>query len=240
MSKVAYDRLRKEFARLSKHPVEYIEATPLESNMLEWHYVITGPKGSPYEGGLYHGKLVFPPQYPYKPPSIQMLTPSGRFQTNTRICLSMSDFHPESWSPSWHVSNILTGLLSFMLENTPTVGSVESSDATKREHAARSLQYNLRNPTFRKLFPHYTERAREAEEDHDQAVADTAADVSMTATAYVAAAATATANVNVGAESRRIGLFGGRISIREKDLPDYFAVLLVVFSIFFAFIYYRL
>ena len=26
-----------------------------------------------------------------------MLTPSGRFETGTRLCLSMSDFHPETW-----------------------------------------------------------------------------------------------------------------------------------------------
>ncbi len=32
----------------------------------EWHYTIDGPKDSPYEGGLYHGKLTFPSQYPYK------------------------------------------------------------------------------------------------------------------------------------------------------------------------------
>ncbi len=32
----------------------------------EWHYTIEGPKDSPYEGGLYHGKLTFPIQYPYK------------------------------------------------------------------------------------------------------------------------------------------------------------------------------
>ncbi|KAG5462718.1 MAG: hypothetical protein BJ554DRAFT_3884, partial [Olpidium bornovanus] len=30
---------------------------------------------------------------PFKPPSIRMTTPSGRFQTDTKICLSMSDFH---------------------------------------------------------------------------------------------------------------------------------------------------
>jgi ubiquitin-protein ligase len=59
----------------------------------------TGAKGSPYEGGYYHGKLKFPPEYPLKPPSILMLTPSGRFKPNTRLCLSMSDFHPETWNP---------------------------------------------------------------------------------------------------------------------------------------------
>ena len=39
----------------------------------------------------------FPPQYPFKPPSISLFTPNGRFQTNAKLCLSMTDFHPESW-----------------------------------------------------------------------------------------------------------------------------------------------
>lgn len=35
-------------------------------------------------GGYYHGKLVFPRDFPFKPPKIIMITPSGRFKTNTR------------------------------------------------------------------------------------------------------------------------------------------------------------
>ena len=61
------------------------------------------------------GKLVFPKDYPFKPPSIRMLTPNGRFQIDTRLCLSMSDFHPGTWNPSWSVATILNGLLSFMV-----------------------------------------------------------------------------------------------------------------------------
>lgn len=34
----------------------------MDTNILEWHYVITGTKGSPYHGGHYHGKLKFPPE----------------------------------------------------------------------------------------------------------------------------------------------------------------------------------
>jgi ubiquitin-protein ligase len=44
-----------------------------------------------------------------------MTTPSGRFQPDTRLCLTMSDFHPSSWNPSWSVATILNGLLSFMV-----------------------------------------------------------------------------------------------------------------------------
>ena len=72
-------------------------------------------------------------QYPMKPPSVMMLTPNGRFACSRRLCLSMSDFHPESWNPMWSVSTILMGLYSFMLDNANTLGSVTSSTAQARE-----------------------------------------------------------------------------------------------------------
>jgi ubiquitin-conjugating enzyme E2 J2 len=154
MSKsVCNDRLRKEYAAHMKKPLENIVAVPLESNILVWHYVIEGAKGTAYEGGYYHGTVTFPPEYPFKPPSIQMLTPSGRFKTNTRLCLSMSDFHPETWNPMWSVGTILMGLFSFFLEETPTHGSIVTNDTFKRRAATESLAYNCRDKIFCELFP---------------------------------------------------------------------------------------
>lgn len=49
-----------------------------------------------------------------------------------RLCLSITDFHPDTWNPAWSVSTILTGLLSFMVEKGPTLGSIETSDFTVR------------------------------------------------------------------------------------------------------------
>mgnify|MGYP002260101597 CR=1 FL=1 len=37
--------------------------------------------------GYYHGKLVFPKDFPFKPPRIFMTTPNGRFKVNTRSVL---------------------------------------------------------------------------------------------------------------------------------------------------------
>ena len=92
---MATRRLREELIKLKTQPPPGIIAEPDESNILKWFYVIRGPAETPYEGGLYIGKLIFPSEYPMKAPSIHMLTPSGRFQINTKICMSMSDFHPE-------------------------------------------------------------------------------------------------------------------------------------------------
>jgi len=77
--------------------VPFISAEPLPSNILEWHYVLHGSPGTEFEGGVYHGKVMFPPTYPFKPPGITMITPNGRFATNTKLCLSMTDYHPETW-----------------------------------------------------------------------------------------------------------------------------------------------
>ncbi|XP_051957095.1 ubiquitin-conjugating enzyme E2 J2-like [Xyrauchen texanus] len=153
-------RLKQDYLRLRKDPVPYICAEPLPSNILEWHYVVRGPEKTPYKGGYYHGKLMFPPEFPFKPPSIYMITPNGRFSCNTRLCLSISDYHPDTWNPAWSVSAILTGLLSFMVENIPTLGSIETSDYTKRELSDQSLAYNLKDKVFCELFPDVVEEIK--------------------------------------------------------------------------------
>lgn len=61
----------------------------MEDNILDWRFVMKGAADGPYAGGVYMGRLKFPPEYPWKPPSVLMCTPSGRFETGTRICLSI-------------------------------------------------------------------------------------------------------------------------------------------------------
>ena len=105
-----------------------------------WYYVIFGLKDSVYENGYYLGKIIFPKGYPLKPPGIEMLTPSGRFVPGQKICMSMSDYHPETWNPAWHTETIIIGLLSFMLTEEMTAGSCRPVlDSEKRRLAQESL-----------------------------------------------------------------------------------------------------
>ncbi|MED6170720.1 Ubiquitin-conjugating enzyme E2 34 [Stylosanthes scabra] len=161
-------RLQKEYRALCKEPVSHVVARPSPNDILEWHYVLEGSEGTPFAGGYYYGKIKFPPEYPYKPPGISMTTPNGRFMTQKKICLSMSDFHPESWNPMWSVSSILTGLLSFMMDNSPTTGSVNTSTAEKQRLAKSSLSFNCKNATFRKMFPEYVEKYNQEQQLSEQ------------------------------------------------------------------------
>ncbi|KAF7371158.1 UBC-like protein [Mycena sanguinolenta] len=154
-SKVAHKRLTKEYAAMQKEPPPFCWAVPDEKDILTWHFLIRGPSDSPYAGGEYHGVLQFPSEYPFKPPGIKMLTPSGRFEPNAKICLSMSDFHPGSWNPAWSVTTICTGILSFMLSDEITTGSVKSTEAEKRVFAANSHAWNIGQSKFKEIFPDY-------------------------------------------------------------------------------------
>ncbi|KAM3164425.1 Ubiquitin-conjugating enzyme E2 6 [Lachancea thermotolerans] len=150
----AQKRLTKEYKSMVENPPPFIIAQPNEDNILEWHYVITGPPDTPYAGGQYHGTLVFPSDYPFKPPAIRMVTPSGRFKEDTRLCLSMSDYHPDTWNPSWSVSTILTGLLSFMTSDESTTGAITTTSDHKKKMARVSKEYNaFRNARFKAVFP---------------------------------------------------------------------------------------
>lgn len=85
---------------------------------------------------------MFPPEYPFAPPAIRMHTPSGRFQPSTRLCLSISDFHPKSFNPAWEVSTILIGLLSFMTSDEMTTGSIHGTEAERKFLARQTRWWN--------------------------------------------------------------------------------------------------
>lgn len=143
-------RLRKENLTLQSEPVPLAVARPIESNILEWRFLIKG--SDDYEGGYYHGKLIFPPQYPMKPPGIMFFTPSGRFEINKRVCLTISDFHPESWSPLWTVGSILTGIVSFMNSDEMTTGGLAASSKERKAFALASTAYNAKDHVYTELF----------------------------------------------------------------------------------------
>lgn len=59
-----------------KESTEEYNAHPLEDNLFEWHFTIRGPPESEFEGGIYHGRIILPNEYPMKPPNIILLTVS--------------------------------------------------------------------------------------------------------------------------------------------------------------------
>ena len=107
------------------------------------HFTIRGADQTDFAGGVYHGRILLPPEYPYKPPHIIFLTPTGRFDINTKICLSFSAFHPELWQPAWGIRLILEALISFL--PTPAdgaIGALDWSAEERRKLAVKSQNFH--------------------------------------------------------------------------------------------------
>ena len=84
MSQEGVKRLQREYKAMSKQYKKQIEehgrvtdmfvAAPDPDNMFVWYYIIFGFEDAPFKGGYYMGKLIFPNDYPWKPPSIWFVT----------------------------------------------------------------------------------------------------------------------------------------------------------------------
>ncbi|RKP24308.1 ubiquitin-conjugating enzyme/RWD-like protein, partial [Syncephalis pseudoplumigaleata] len=143
----AVRRLLQEVRELQQDPSDAFIAYPLEDNLFEWHFTIRGTHGTAFEGGrqvagrearLYHGRLLLPTDYPFKPPNIILLTPNGRFELHKKICLSITGYHPEYWQPAWGVRTAMLALISFL--PTKGEGAIGALDYTDEERRAIAKQ----------------------------------------------------------------------------------------------------
>ena len=78
----AVKRILREIREMASDTSLAYHAEAVESDIFEWHFAILGAEDSEFESGIYHGRVLLPPEYPFKPPSFVLLTPSGRFQVN--------------------------------------------------------------------------------------------------------------------------------------------------------------
>ncbi|KDR73454.1 hypothetical protein GALMADRAFT_610838 [Galerina marginata CBS 339.88] len=134
----AVKRIMQEARELANDPCTDYSAGPLEDDIFEWHCTLRGPAGTEFEGGLYHFRILLPAEYPFRPPSIMILTPNGRFELNTKICISFTSYHEELWQPAWGVRTAIIGLQGFFPlkgQAAVGVGSIEYP-ATERKRLA--------------------------------------------------------------------------------------------------------
>eukprot|EP00008_Paramoeba_atlantica_P003556 CAMPEP_0201484574 /NCGR_PEP_ID=MMETSP0151_2-20130828/8741_1 /ASSEMBLY_ACC=CAM_ASM_000257 /TAXON_ID=200890 /ORGANISM="Paramoeba atlantica, Strain 621/1 / CCAP 1560/9" /LENGTH=145 /DNA_ID=CAMNT_0047868299 /DNA_START=64 /DNA_END=501 /DNA_ORIENTATION=- len=111
-------RIRMELAEVSHDPPCNCSAGPKGDNMFEWGSTIMGPSGSPYAGGVFYLDIVFPQDYPFKPPKLTMRTKIYHCNINSqgKICL---DILKSNWSPALTVSKVLLSICSLLSDPNP-------------------------------------------------------------------------------------------------------------------------
>merc|ERR1712093_143240 len=130
---MALRRLTKELKDLPRETEgSNVTASPVdEKNVFHWRAVILGPEGSPYEGGSFHLDVVFPSDYPFKPPKVTFRTKvyHPNINDNGGICL---DILRDQWTPALSAAKVLLSVSSLLTD--PNV------DHGLREEAVRQLR----------------------------------------------------------------------------------------------------
>ena len=108
----AVKRLQKEWCQLCMNSgldnSEY-STGPVDGDLFYWRNFIIGPKGTPYEGGVFTVDIHFPALYPFKPPKCNMVTSIYHPNINSSGCINLDILH-EKWSPALTAKHILSAI----------------------------------------------------------------------------------------------------------------------------------
>ena len=107
--------LLQEYLELGKRPLPFGDATPVGEDLNKWTIVILGPPNSPYADGTFRVKLRFPPQYPFKPPSVKFLTKIYHPNVTAaegEVCPTLLS---ENWAPHLNIRYVMECLRTLLI-----------------------------------------------------------------------------------------------------------------------------
>ena len=112
---MALKRLSKELRDLEKNKDEVFTLTPTSTDdLFHWTALLNGPKGSPYEGGVFTLTIDIPPAYPMDPPEVMFETKvyHPNISDSGDICL---DTLSDQWSPALTLGKVQMLFFFFFL-----------------------------------------------------------------------------------------------------------------------------
>lgn len=117
---------------------------PDESDLHKAHGVISGPDGSPYEGGIFNVHITFPVSYPMAPPKVILATRIYHPNingNNGKICIDILD---DNWSPALNIKQVLLSIRSLLNEPNfghPLVKIPHATDNDKEEYKQIAMEW---------------------------------------------------------------------------------------------------
>uniref|UniRef100_A0A6V7HZC2 UBC core domain-containing protein n=1 Tax=Bracon brevicornis TaxID=1563983 RepID=A0A6V7HZC2_9HYME len=122
---IANRRLKKELIGLSSRPPEGISCYQKENRINSLIATISGPQGTPYEGGLFDIQVDVDERYPFHPPTLKFLTPvyHPNIDTAGRICMDLLKISPkqghEGWKPTVTLEILLVAVRLLLKDPNP-------------------------------------------------------------------------------------------------------------------------
>lgn len=111
-------RISAEFKEINDNPVDNCSAQIIDDNLFNWRAQIYGPQGTPYEGGIFNLNILFPSEYPFKPPKINFETKVYHPNINNTGIICM-DILKDNWSPLMTITKVLLSICSLLNDPNP-------------------------------------------------------------------------------------------------------------------------
>ena len=152
--------ITQEFKSLSRSPLVNFGITVglfNEDNLFEWKCTILGPKDTPYKGGLFYLKIIFPNDYPNSKPEILFLSPIyhlnvkffiGKGQPLGHICVNTLN----EWHPGDSVKKVLPELFTLMHKNNPDSPYDYTNNARRNEYVNNRALFDKKAEYFTKKY----------------------------------------------------------------------------------------
>ena len=152
--------ITQEFKSLSRSPLVNFGITVglfNDGNLFEWKCTILGPKDTPYKGGLFYLKIIFPNDYPNSKPEILFLSPiyhlNVKFFTNGpqplgHICVNTLN----EWNPGDSVKKVLPELFTLMHKNNPDSPYDFTNHARRNEYVNNRALFDKKAEYFTKKY----------------------------------------------------------------------------------------
>lgn len=95
---------------------EGIKAQPLDSSYYHWQASITGPVGSPYEGGSFYLYLKVPFTYPFDPPEVRFLTRIFHPNVSRHGDIGIDSIQQHNWVSGLTIPKVLISIQSLLTD----------------------------------------------------------------------------------------------------------------------------
>jgi ubiquitin-conjugating enzyme E2 D/E len=118
-TKSSAKRIQRELAEIMTDQPSNCTAGPKGDDLYQWAATLLGPSSSPYEGGIFFLDVVFPSNYPFRPPKVVFRTRIYHCNIDAQgaICL---DILKDNWSPALTISKVLLSICSLLSDPNPS------------------------------------------------------------------------------------------------------------------------
>jgi ubiquitin-protein ligase len=142
-------RLSHDLKGLVQDAPEGIEAKPLDSCYFHWQASITGPVGSPYEGGVFYLYLKVPMLYPFRPPEVRFLTKIFHPNVNRHGDIGIDSIQQGNWVSGLTLTKVLISIQSLLTDPycdicmEPEIGQLYRTDKETFDSIARQWTWKF-------------------------------------------------------------------------------------------------